>query len=715
MKWNSNKDHQNRKAGKEIKDQQHMALLHNVLIWFKKNPLTYESFGKLNPAKSVGVRLFLVFIVATMFFVLSLGILSYELAKNTIQNNAKTANRETLTQTSDKLDMIMQRYQYGYQQVFYDQGLQKNINKLSSKNASQYDHFVTTQAIEQQLSSFLYSVQGARSIYLFPLTQTYMPITGGSADTNFIAALQSESWYKTVEDTDSVEWSTSEQGDMIRFAQSIKAMDTTDRFILVMDIDLKTISDQLAKVSLGDGSKVQLIQPVSGNNEIIASNNDSEYGQTMDYQLSDQKNSDSLIIKNKSGKSTLIVYNTMQSSGWKLIGVVPVSNLVKDAQKILITTFISAVVVAIIAVIIGLWMVRMVARPLSRMNKLMLEGASGNLSVRMNHSGQDEIGQLAVGFNSMMEQITELVGQANESASSVLGTATELADASKKTALAAKEIAVATEEIANGAGSLATESERGSELTEHIGIQVTAVIASNHEMQESAKQVELASEKGGQHLRELKVKTNSTGEMTRALVERVHTLHASTASVMKVLDVMQNITQQTNILSLNATIEAARAGAAGRGFMVVADEIRQLAEQSKQSIAMVGQITDQIQGEMNNTIKVLEEVNPMFEKQIASVEETVNIFVTVQEEMNLFISKLGSVTTSIEGLNQSQNILAEAMTNVSAVAEESSATSEEVASLSSEQETIGNQLVQLSSKLEMVSDNLKESLAKFTI
>ena len=67
---------------------------------------------------------------------------------------------------------------------------------------------------------------------------------------------------------------------------------------------------------------------------------------------------------------------------------------------------------------------------------------------------------------------------------------------------------------------------------------------------------------------------------------------------------MQNITKQTNILSLNATIEAARAGAAGRGFMVVADEVRQLAAQSRQSIDMVGEITDKIMAEMNETVKL---------------------------------------------------------------------------------------------------------------
>ncbi|MNW54021.1 Methyl-accepting chemotaxis protein McpC [compost metagenome] len=262
---------------------------------------------------------------------------------------------------------------------------------------------------------------------------------------------------------------------------------------------------------------------------------------------------------------------------------------------------------------------------------------------------------------------------------------------------------------------MANEAERGNELTENISRQMEQVIQTNKEMENSARQVEKSSQQGTEYLGGLMEKTNMTVEMINALTAKVDSLKASTGSVLKVLDVMQNITQQTNILSLNATIEAARAGAAGRGFMVVADEIRQLADQSRQSITMVGEITDTIQKEMNETVKTLSEASPIFQEQIASVQETSQIFVSVQQQMEGFVHHLDSVTASIDQLNESQSVLSEAMSNVSAVAQQSSATSEEVASLSSEQQTVGDQLVQLSNKLENVSTGLKESLSKFTV
>src|SRR3981081_2815600 len=109
--------------------------------------------------------------------------------------------------------------------------------------------------------------------------------------------------------------------------------------------------------------------------------------------------------------------------------------------------------------------------------------------------------------------------------------------------------------------------------------------------------------------------------MIRSMVDKVDNLKDSTRSIRKILDVLNNMTKQTNILSLNGTIDAARAGASGKGFMVVADEIRKLADQSRQSIDVVGQITETITKEIDETVKVLSNATPIFQEQIESVKE----------------------------------------------------------------------------------------------
>ncbi|MNS36085.1 Methyl-accepting chemotaxis protein McpC [compost metagenome] len=676
--------------------------------------------GPMDPSKSVGVRLFLIFFVAIMFFVLTLGIVSYQMAKSTIENTAKDANQQTIIQTSEKLDIILKQYEDGLQQTYLDTDIQSGLVSIG-KGLNDYDRFTLFNTISKKFNNWVFSTNGIQGIYIIPIDGSFRGISSGTVDQELLTDFKKKYPGKDFSERGITKWvrvDAFKETNADPVFRVIKTMTTigggSKSYYLIADIKTQVLSDQLKKISLGDDSELQLLSPdglVIASSELDHNNKKTEYPV-----LNGQKaNSGSLFTKDVHNQPVLTVYNTQVTSGWKLVGILPTANLVKDAKGILVTTFISAFIVALIAILIGVWMVRMIARPLGNMKNLMQEGAKGNLSVRVAHKSRDEIGQLATSFNMMMEHITELVKQTNASAQEVLDTATELSQASDKTALSAKEIAIATEEIANGAGSLANEAERGNALSENISNQMHIVIEANQSMQASAREVEKSSHLGTEYLNNLMSKTNSTAEITQALSQKVDSLKNSTSSVLKVLEVMQNITKQTNILSLNATIEAARAGAAGRGFMVVADEIRQLAEQSRQSITMVAEITDQIQEEMNQTVTALAAANPLFAEQISSVKETNEIFVSVQQQMEKFLDHLGSVTDSIDALNQSQTVLSDAMGNVSAVAEESSATSEEVASLSNEQQSVGQQLVQLSNKLSNVSNGLKESLSKFRV
>ncbi|GIP50440.1 methyl-accepting chemotaxis protein [Paenibacillus sp. J53TS2] len=671
---------------------------------------------QINPSKSVGIRLFLIFFVAIMFFVLTIGIMSSQMAKGTIQDNAEQANLQTIVQTSQKLDIVMQKYEENLQQMFLDDEMQNAIMDASLSNITDYDKFTATNKMRTRLNTLTFSTKGVSAVYMLSADKIVDDVTSGSADINFLSTVRGEAWFKDLAGATKTVWlqvpSEGKSNSVFRLARSVQSVNSMKRFVLITDVNLDVLNGYLKEVNLGKNSKLQML---TQDNIVVGSSVDGDEGKASEFDLGKSSGpSGSLRTKDASGNSVLASFNT-QASGWKLIGTVDSAELTKSADRILMFTMFSLVIVAIIAILIGIWMVRMIAHPLGKLRNLMEEGSRGNLNVRMNTKAKDEIGQLTVSFNVMMENITALVKQTNNSAQDVLDTATELTQASNKTALSAKEIAVATEEIANGATSLANEAERGNELTENISRQMEQVIQTNKEMENSARQVEKSSQQGTEYLGGLMEKTNMTVEMINALTAKVDSLKASTGSVLKVLDVMQNITQQTNILSLNATIEAARAGAAGRGFMVVADEIRQLADQSRQSITMVGEITDTIQKEMNETVKTLSEASPIFQEQIASVQETSQIFVSVQQQMEGFVHHLDSVTASIDQLNESQSVLSEAMSNVSAVAQQSSATSEEVASLSSEQQTVGDQLVQLSNKLENVSTGLKESLSKFTV
>ncbi|WP_051620614.1 methyl-accepting chemotaxis protein [Paenibacillus sp. UNC451MF] len=672
-----------------------------------------------NPLKSVGMKLFLIFLVSILFFVLVVGFTSFNISSGVLQKKVVDASEQTIIQAGQKLDLLYGVYEDLSMQILLDDDMKKLLTEVENVNRGSYDFLQLRQKIGDKLNVYTYSNKTIKAIHLLRANGEPLSASGSSISKETVAQ---EEWYKKiVENNGKATWleakskgyADATNGSTFGLGRVLKNTSTnTAQAILLMEVSVDAIDKELGDIKMGDEGQTMILTPEMN---VIFSKDRALIGEKSNLDVA----KDSLIEDSHNtmtGKKDMqIVYYKSAKTNWYLMGAMPVAELVKDAKVIFNVTWIIAGVAAIIAVGIGIFVARMIGHPVVTLRNLMKEGEQGNLTVRMNVNSQDEIGQLGHSFNQMMEKITQLVQQTNLSAQEVLATAAELSDASKKTAVSAKEIAVATEEIAGGASSLAVESERGNELTHNISMQMKSVIDSNLVMGTAASSVQSSSEQGIQYMSELISKTNETETMTRDMVDKVDNLKESTRSIRKILDVLNNLTKQTNILSLNATIEAARAGVAGKGFMVVADEIRKLADQSRQSIAIVGQVTETIQKEIDETVNALSNAYPMFQQQIVSVKEADAIFKEVHSHMNGFITQLSDVTESIDNLNASQVVLSDAMSNVSAVAEESSATSQEVASLSSEQLSISSGLVRLSDKLEQLSNSLQESLSKFEV
>ena len=675
---------------------------------------------KTNPLQSVGIKLFLYIMGGILACVITMGILAYNQSKEIIERKVSESSQQTVNQLAANLNNIFKTYEEITLQIMIDNEFHKSVDTIV-ENKDEYSKFEAMKSLTTRLQSFIFGNANITGMALIPIDNSLSIVTSGSAQLTKIESLAEEEWIQEVIDAAGrTVWLPTRRGALTHtgtipsFGVARVIKNTTSNaahYILVVDISSKVIQEQINNVSLGSESEISV---VNNKNEYMINHNDSLVTSAAPFQLDDALDSSRVTLPNVG--EVLLLHKKLDFADWSLAGQIPVNELVKDAAVIRSLTVTVAIAAALIAILISAIVMLTISRPLVQLRNLMTEGAKGNLTVRSkNNKRKDEIGQLSKSFDSMMIQITSLAAQTKNSAEAVMITAKTLTDASSKTAISAKEIAVATEEIANGSTSLAVEAERGNDLTIMINDQMKQVLNANQEMVQSAYEVESASGKGTAYMAELIEKTGMTEEMTREMVEKVDSLKDSTRSIVQILDVLNAVTKQTNILSLNATIEAARAGTAGRGFMVVANEIRGLADQSTQSIDVVAQITDRIQSEIVETVDVLSKAYPMFQEQINSVKEANSIFVSVQGQMNQLIIRLEDVTQSVNKLEASQTVLNDAMTNVSAVAEQSSATSEEVASLSSEQLSISDNLVTLSTELNEVSTKLKESLSQFKV
>lgn len=484
---------------------------------------------------------------------------------------------------------------------------------------------------------------------------------------------------------------------------------TQQDFVILVEIGQALLNNQVYGVQLSDSSKVYV---TNADNLLLHS---TEAGRILTVADLGVPSGDRGVIKGADGQDYVVVRHQSPKAGWYVVGAAPLAELTKDTEIIGRAVIVITIVAMMIGIVLSILVARSIGGPLRRLQMLMKEGATGNLNVRTRFKNRDEIGMVGESFNEMMEQIKTLVQQTNNSAADVLNTAQLLSNSANETALAAREISEATEQIANGASTLASEAERGNELVLDVNNQISQVVEANRVMGEVATDVFRASEQGTNYMMLLTDKTQQTEEMTRRMVEKVDELKESTDSIRNVLNMLIQITQQTNILALNASIEASRSGAAGRGFMVIAGEIRKLADQSRDSIKVAADITEHIQTSIMETVTVMSEAYPMFQEQIASVKDAEGLFTNVRDRMTGLVQQADKVTESIEQLEKAQQVLSDTMSNVSAVSEESSAISEEVASSSASQLATSETLVQLVERLESLSNSLSEELKKFKI
>ncbi|MFD7524792.1 methyl-accepting chemotaxis protein [Paenibacillus chitinolyticus] len=668
--------------------------------------------------KAVGTKLFVIFFLSILVAVLIVGTLSYQTSSSVVEEEVSKAAQQTVIQTGEKLDFLFRTYEKMSLDIMIDKAVGASVEQLARPNISESDIAIARMNLDSNLKKYSQTDDNLAGIYIIPMTEK--GVTTGYGQEKLIQ--ENAALIKNVKEADgkAVWFDSKINGYFTQLsfptfgvARVMKNDYGHSNYMVLLEIKTDYLYNQLSSIRVGQTGR---IEAMNTKQQLMVTEKADHIGQTVEIKLEGELQDQGRTKADVNGEQNLVVYTKSKQTGWLIYGFAPLHEITEKANGIFALTVWVAIISALLAVVIGWLMSRMIGKPLVELGHLMNEGEKGNLAVRtLFTQRQDEIGQVGKSFNGMMSKITDLVNQTNRSADSVLETARELTDASKKTALSAREIATATEDIAGGATSLAVAAENGNDLTTKISEQMKYVIEKNIRMSIATSEVQQMSERGIEQMDELTQKTMQSEQMTHSLVDRVDTLKQSTSSIRKILDVLTKITAQTNILSLNASIEAARAGAAGKGFMVVAGEIRNLADQSRESIVNVAHITEEIQREMDATVEALSAAYPLFREQTESVKEANQMFSSVKNEMDNLLIQLDEVSTSINELNESQLTLADAMTNVSAVAEQSSATSEEVASLSSEQQSVSEGLVHLSGKLEDVSSRLSESLTKFKV
>ena len=375
------------------------------------------------------------------------------------------------------------------------------------------------------------------------------------------------------------------------------------------------------------------------------------------------------------------------------------TNAQNDATKKGTAAIILALVILAIAIVIASVlsrvMYRMLAKPLENLNASVSSIAAGDLSGDdIPVKTKDELGQLAISFNQMKQQLTDVLAALSDNAQHLNITAEELSASTQEVTATSLTIARQSEESVSSAQRSAVSSRESSIAMEETATAISKIAEATQELHHTALNTEKIADAGEGNILSAGVQMSSIYDATKLTTQLIQKLSKQSEEIEGISHIITGITDQTNLLALNAAIEAARAGEHGKGFAVVADEVRKLAEQSKQSANQIVHLTYEIQQETRN-------VETAVQQSLSTVEEGVIVINNAGQSFNEIVQAVDNMKAQIE--------------NVSAVTEQISASTQQVAAsvaeISTSSELTANQLVDASDSMQTQVSTLQEIAA----
>lgn len=393
---------------------------------------------------------------------------------------------------------------------------------------------------------------------------------------------------------------------------------------------------------------------------------------------------------------------------------------VHSAQAGLITTLIVLGVSILISAALGILSIliigRIISSKLGQLVHLSNEIAAGNLNVELvEYDGRDEIAELSKATNSMKERLQAMIQEISAVSSYVTEksgelniAANEVKSASQQGASAMQELTSGTEEQANSASSLA-------EMMDGYLLKVEQATESGALIKEASNEVLSMTKSGNTLMRESQEQMAVINDIMKTSVTRVNGLDEQTKQISKLVQVIHDIASQTNLLALNAAIEAARAGEHGRGFAVVADEVRKLAEQVSLSVADITTIVKGIQTESNNVVSALQTGYSQVEKGTGQIQLTGETFQKIYIAVDLMSKNVNEISINLEQVSENSTIMNQSIENIASVSEESVAGIEQTSATMTQTNHSMEEISDSAQSLSELADQLNAMISKFKL
>lgn len=330
--------------------------------------------------------------------------------------------------------------------------------------------------------------------------------------------------------------------------------------------------------------------------------------------------------------------------------------------------------ILLIGFIMSFKMARSITNPLIKIAGQMEQISKGNLMLEpLSIKSKDEIGELMEAVNEMGNQLRKIVQDIHHASDTMSKQSSDLLSSSKELKEGSNQIAATMQELSAGAESQANSA---SELSEAMGMymdKIYQIHRNGKEMFDKSREVLELTDNGSKLMNQSKKLFDYMFTGMQSNMKKIKKLDERSKQISKLVEVIQSIADQTNLLALNAAIEAARAGEHGKGFAVVADEVRKLAEQVSSSVVDIQKIVEEVHSETNKVTKSFELGFQQVESGMDSMNETSAAFQQIKETIKEISERINNAQNDLTDMLSTSESINDSISNIASISEEAAA------------------------------------------
>ena len=417
----------------------------------------------------------------------------------------------------------------------------------------------------------------------------------------------------------------------------------------------------------------------------------------------------------KDGKKNLIVnYEMIPGYDWVLVITADKNELYSVSRYNLLNMVVLGIITfALITVLVTILAIRLsgsLVKTVAELDKAANGDISSDARIDSNVVEIDSIGR---SLSSLKKKLRDVILKTQDMSKELNVAGSDLAGSADRASSTSSNVTGAVAEVSKGAASQAESIQTAAQCTDSMGNNIDDISANITALDEATGSMRDNCDKVVSTLREVFEQSSAVSNAISEIGKTIDATDRSAEEIVKFSETINSIASQTNLLSLNASIEAARAGEAGRGFSVVADEIRILANQSRSSSDEIKLIVDRLMEDAKASVKTMETLTESFRMQGEQISLAQKDIEEMAENMSVVSDRSGSISEMVRNLENAKESLTDVVENLSAISEENAASTEQTSISMNELDSTFEVINESATQLRALAADLTETISYF--